>query len=241
VGAISPDGYFNFSACVTHNYREFMGGFQDWTESLVESKDGDQFCKNVGVGENASMWQSLSFGAQYKAAYCMAVCPAGDDVIGLYLENKKDYLKEIVKPLQEKKETVYVTDGSDAQEFVAKRFPHKTIKVVNSGLKAHSIEGFLYGLPIIFQPGRAKDLSAVYQFKFTGAEPKEATVTIANQRVIVEHQLKGKPDLLVTADNGAWLKFLNNRSYLPWALSIGRIRLKGDARLLIKFGKCFVN
>src|SRR5499426_2896373 len=29
VGAISPDGYFNFSACLTHNYREFMGGFTD--------------------------------------------------------------------------------------------------------------------------------------------------------------------------------------------------------------------
>ncbi len=27
VGAISADGHFNFSACYTHNYREFMGGF----------------------------------------------------------------------------------------------------------------------------------------------------------------------------------------------------------------------
>jgi hypothetical protein len=25
VGAISPDGDFNFSACYTHNYREFSG------------------------------------------------------------------------------------------------------------------------------------------------------------------------------------------------------------------------
>ena len=29
VGAISPDGQFNFSACFRHNYREFMGGFTD--------------------------------------------------------------------------------------------------------------------------------------------------------------------------------------------------------------------
>src|SRR6185369_15620884 len=32
VGAIAPDGHFNFSACYTHNYREFMGGFTDWAE-----------------------------------------------------------------------------------------------------------------------------------------------------------------------------------------------------------------
>ena len=29
VGAISPDGSFNFNSCYTHNYREFMSGFGD--------------------------------------------------------------------------------------------------------------------------------------------------------------------------------------------------------------------
>ena len=29
VGAIAPDGQFDFAACYTHNYREFMGGFGD--------------------------------------------------------------------------------------------------------------------------------------------------------------------------------------------------------------------
>ena len=33
-GAISPDGAFNFQACYTHNYREFMGGFGDWVETI---------------------------------------------------------------------------------------------------------------------------------------------------------------------------------------------------------------
>ena len=39
VGAIGADGHFDFSACYTHNYREFMGGFGDWVENVVESKD----------------------------------------------------------------------------------------------------------------------------------------------------------------------------------------------------------
>jgi epoxyqueuosine reductase QueG len=32
-GAIASDGTFNFAACYTHNYREFMSGFSDWVEN----------------------------------------------------------------------------------------------------------------------------------------------------------------------------------------------------------------
>lgn len=39
VGAISPNGDFNFSACYTHNYREFLGGFTDWVEQIADSKN----------------------------------------------------------------------------------------------------------------------------------------------------------------------------------------------------------
>ena len=77
VGAIAPDGHFDFSACLTHNYREFLGGFDDWVEDVAESKDAQDYRKRVEDSETASMWQSLGFGPQYKAAYCMAACPAG--------------------------------------------------------------------------------------------------------------------------------------------------------------------
>ena len=36
-GAIGADGHFDFSACYTHNYREFMGGFTDWVEQIADS------------------------------------------------------------------------------------------------------------------------------------------------------------------------------------------------------------
>src|SRR5690349_3957038 len=77
VGAIGADGAFDFSACYTHNYREFMGGFVDWVETVADSKNGLDYRRRVKDSETVSMWQSLSFGANYKAAYCMAVCPAG--------------------------------------------------------------------------------------------------------------------------------------------------------------------
>ena len=91
VGAIASDGRFNFSACYTHNYREFMGGFTHWVEQIADSKNSLDYRKKVSDPESASMWQSLSFGANYKAAYCMAVCPAGEDVIGPFLEDRETF------------------------------------------------------------------------------------------------------------------------------------------------------
>jgi Fe-S-cluster-containing hydrogenase component 2 len=143
VGAISPEGDFNFSACYTHNYREFMGGFTDWVEQVADSSSARDYRSRVSDAESASMWQSLSHGANYKAAYCLAVCPAGEDVIGPFLADRKTYLKEVVRPLQEKEETVYVTKNSDAEDHVAKRFPHKKIKHVGNSLRPNSIGVFL--------------------------------------------------------------------------------------------------
>src|SRR5258707_15485023 len=95
---------FNFSACYTHNYREFMSGFTDWVETVAESRDRLDYRRRVNDAESVSMWQSLGFGPNYKAAYCMAVCPAGEDVIGEYLNSKKEFTDEVVRPLQAKKE-----------------------------------------------------------------------------------------------------------------------------------------
>lgn len=77
VGAIGKNGEFDFLACSVHNYREFMGGFTDWVQTIADSADAADFRSRVSDSENASMWQSLSFKANYKAAYCLAVCPAG--------------------------------------------------------------------------------------------------------------------------------------------------------------------
>ena len=239
VGAISPNGDFNFSACYTHNYREFMGGFTDWVEQIADSKNALDYRSKVSDPESASMWQSLSFGPNYKAAYCLSVCPAGEDVIGPYLDDKGSHLREIVRPLQEKEETVYVVAGSDAEDHVARRFPHKSVMRVGSGLRPRSIQRFLSGLRLTFQPGKAAKLNAVYHFTFTGKENKQATVTIRAGTLEVEYGHKGQADLHVAADSETWLGFLARERSLLWALLRRRIRITGSPTLLVAFGKCF--
>jgi ferredoxin len=239
VGAIGPDGYFNFSACYTHNYREFMGGFTDWVETIAESKSASDYRTKVSDPETVSIWQSLSFGANYKSAYCMAVCPAGEDVIGPFLTDRKVHLQEIVKPLQDKEETLYVVPDSDAEAHAARRFPHKRTKRVGNGLRPRSIRGFLEGLPHVFQRHQAEGIDATYHFTFTGDEDAKATVGIRNHTLEVHDGHLGTPDIRVTADSRTWLGFLAKERSIVWALLRRKIRIKGSPHLLLAFGKCF--
>jgi ferredoxin len=238
-GAIGSDGYFNFSACYTHNYREFLGGFTDWVEQVANSKNAADYRRRVSDPESASMWQSLSFGANYKAAYCLAVCPAGADVIGPYLTDKAGHVQATVRPLQEKEETVFVVPGSDAEAHVARRFANKRTKRVGNGLRPRSIRGFLRSLPLVFQRDRSEGLDATFHFTFTGEEKQQATVVIRDKTVRVSEGYVGSASLRMTADSRWWLGFLAKERSLLWGLLRRRLRLKGSPRLLLAFGKCF--
>ena len=239
VGAIGPDGSFNFSSCFTHNYREFLGGFSDWVEQVADAHDAIDYRRRISEPETASMWQSLSYGANYKSAYCMAVCPAGEDVIGPYLQDKQRHLQEVVRPLEERAEPVYVVSGSDAEAVARRKFKNKTVKPVSNGLRPRSIAGLLNFMPFVFQPNQSRGLDATFHFTFIGVEKREATITIKNRMLDIKDGLIGKPDMHVTADSKTWLGFLAKEKSLPLALLSRKIRVKGNPKLLLAFGKCF--
>ena len=238
VGAIKSDGGFDASACMTHNYREFLHGFTDWVEHVADSHDSKDYRQRVTDQESVSMWQSLSFGANYKAAYCLSVCPAGEDVLAPFLDDRPAFLAGIVKPLQQKHETIYVVPGSDADYYVTQAFPHKTKRHVNS-IRPSTIAGFLDTMHVVFQRGQAKGIDAVYHLIFTGQEPAEATVTIRQQTLHVQRGMIGNPDCTVKADSRTWLGFLRKERSIVWALLTGRIRVRGGLSRFQAFGRCF--
>ena len=239
VGAISPDGGFNFSSCYSHNYREFMTGFTDWVEAIADSTNPIDYRKKVTDGESVSMWQSLAYGPSYKAAYCLSVCPAGEDVLQPFLDNRSRFLTQIVKPLQSKVETVYVQPRSDAETYVKKRFPHKKVKYVGAVLRPTSIPSFIKLMRHGFQPGQSKGLSARYHFHFTGTEPAECTVEIKDETIHVMEGIEGKCDLRINASSRGWLRLLRKEASIAWLLLTLQIRIRGNPRLLAAFGKCF--
>lgn len=135
VGAIRTDGSFDFIACYTHNYSQFLTSFDDWVKDIADSDDADDYRRRYTQTETLQMSQSLVYKPQYRAGYCLAVCPAGEDVVGPYLSDRKQHVREVLRPLQEKPEVVYVTQDSNAERHVRKRFPHKTPRYVRHGMR----------------------------------------------------------------------------------------------------------
>jgi hypothetical protein len=169
----------------------------------------------------------------------MAVCPAGEDVIGPFLSDRRGFLQEVVNPLQEREEPVYVIPGSDAEAYVTRRFPHKRPRRVGGGRRPRTIRSFLFALRHLFQRPASEGLDATYHFTFTGEEPAEVTVVIRDKAIRVERGHVGTPDLRIIADSRTWLGFLAKERSLIWALLRRKIRLKGPPRLLVAFGRCF--
>ena len=238
VGAVKKNG-FNFMACYTHNYRERLGGFQNWIEQIVDSKSTADYRKRVSDTETITMWQNLAIGSQTRCDRCMAVCPAGEIAIGSYVEDRKGYINDIVKPFTDKEETIYVVRDSDAHHRVAKRFPNKTIKTVSNGTRLSSAKSFLDNMPKTFQPGQAKGLDATYHFTFTGQENLAGTVEIKKQILTVTEGHVGKPDIKIVADSKTWISFLAKEKNLLIALASRKIKIKGSPLLMKKFAACF--
>jgi NAD-dependent dihydropyrimidine dehydrogenase PreA subunit len=239
VGAVNADGHYNAIACYTHSYRDKYGGFVDWIENIVRSRNPGEYREKVSDQETVLIWQGLSYGSNYKCTNCMAVCPAGDERIGPYLEDQKGYREKVAKKLQDRKETIYVTKGSDAEEHVRKRFPHKHVKCVHNGAHPSSAAKFLDNLPILFQRGQSAGLSAVYHLTFTGDENVQGTIAIHDKKLEVTTGLNGTPDMRVTADTATWLKVLAGDGNILAALLTRKIRISGPKRLFKSFVRCF--
>jgi epoxyqueuosine reductase len=137
-GAITKDQPFDFLACITHTYRDNFAGFQNWVEAMVTSHDMTGYRSHFDDRETAFMWQSLMFRMSYRCGYCMAVCPAGEDVKPVYLENRKEHVERVLKPLRDRQERVYVMAGSNAEKKV-RRNAHKELTIVPGGRAAAGI------------------------------------------------------------------------------------------------------
>ncbi len=136
-GATSKDHPFDFMACITHTYRDNSAGFNNMIEAIVTSKDMEEFRSHFDDREMGLMWQSLMFRMSYRCSYCMAVCPAGEEVKPVYLKNKKEHIERILKPLRDRQERVYVLAGSKA-EAKARQNPNKEVRVVKGMVRSLS-------------------------------------------------------------------------------------------------------
>ena len=239
VEAIGADGTFNFSACYTHNYREFMGGFTDWVHEIADATDADDYDRRVSHGETVSMWQSLSFKPSYKAAYCLSVCPAGIDVLGPYVDDRIEYRKEYLDPLLAKQEMVFVLEESDAAESVPKRFPHKQVKPVDWTIESDNPFSFLFGLTLTFQRRKARGLDTTVHLSITGDQSAEATLKVAENRLTVDFRAPEHASAHLSIDWEDLRGLFKGRTGLAELRERGLANVEGDETQLAGLLACF--
>lgn len=237
-GAIARDGHFDFGSCMTHNYREKTSSFVEWVHTIADARNRADYRRKVSDGETQSWWQSLGYEANTHCDYCVAVCPAGEEVQD-FLADRKRHFAAVVKPLRERTEPVYVVPGSDAEAYVARAFPHKRPRRIGSGRRPASVGAMVRMMPITFQRGRAQGLDARYHLSVHGAETMQATLEIRDQKILVQPGLAGAADLAIDADAATWLALVAGEARPFLARLKGRLRLKGRPALLGGLLRCF--
>jgi epoxyqueuosine reductase QueG len=239
VGAINKDTGVDFMSCAMHNYHELFGGFQEWIEGIVSSRDVRTYRSRFRDHETMSKWQSLTGGHYYRCSYCMAVCPAGEETVEGYRADKKGYVQLCVEPLKNKREPVYVIKGTRAEKVAAGN-KAKDLRHVRNTIRPASIGSFLNGVRLLFNPEKADGLTLTLHFEFTGKEEGSATIAIADRKVTVQEGLHGTAGLLVRADSATWIRMLNEEVSPLKAMLTGKLRFKGNPAYLNKFKACLV-
>jgi epoxyqueuosine reductase QueG len=239
VGALSRESGLDFMSCAMHNYHELFGGFQEWIEEIVSSGNIRSYRSKFRDSETGSKWQSLTYGHAYRCSYCMAVCPAGGETAKTYLSDKKSYMARYVKPLKSKKEPVYVIAGTKAEK-VAKKNQCKEVRYVRNTIRPASVQSFLDGAGLLFNPEKAEGVNVTLHFEFTGKENRSATIAISEGRLNVMEGHSGKADLRIRSDSETWGRIVNEEISPVMPLITGKLRLKGNPSHLKKFKSCIL-
>jgi epoxyqueuosine reductase QueG len=239
VGAISKEEGVDFMSCAMHNYHELFGGFQEWIEEILSSRDVRSYRRKFKDSETGSKWQSLTYGHAYRCSYCMAVCPAGEETAKTFQSDKKGYIEKYMKPLKRKPEPVYVIAETRAEK-TAKGNDSKEVRYVRNTIRPTSVKTFLSGAGLLFNSEKAKGLGLTLHFEFSGREHKSATIAIANGRLNVNEGISGSADLRIRADSETWVQIVNEEVSPLKALVSGKLRLKGNPAHLKKFKACML-
>ncbi|MGB9438904.1 MAG: hypothetical protein WCB15_13235 [Desulfobacterales bacterium] len=81
----------------------------DTHPTIIAYKE-EKEARRVSDNETISMWQNLAMGSQTRCDRCMAVCPAGKESIGEYLEDRKAYINRTVKRFADIEDLLLIDD-----------------------------------------------------------------------------------------------------------------------------------
>lgn len=235
VGAIRTDDDFDFFACMGHNYREFAQFNSDWLESFTMEGGPAAYRSKFRDEETAVFTQAVSFRPNYKAAYCMAVCPAGEDLIGTYLADPAKHRQEVLIPLRERPEAVYVTSGTRAEER-ARRNPHKVVRYIDYKPDVSSPANFALGLRHMFKSPGPDVPRRVVAFRFPDGT---VTAVMDKAKLTTTTEVSDEvADATVVCDTGNYVTILHKHRAGRMRSQVAQYTVEGDSAAFDQLFAC---
>ena len=102
-----------------------------------------------------------------------------------------------------------------------------------------SIAQLMTGMPLAFNAQEAGNLSAVIQYHFTGQEPGDWFMTIADGKCTSEQGVAESPTITITAPSEVWLAISRGELDGAAAFMQGKFKVQGDMSLLMRMDKLF--
>ncbi len=104
---------------------------------------------------------------------------------------------------------------------------------------APTIDEIMQRLPHAIDPEQAKGVRAVVQFDFTGDGGKQYVVRIANGTCTAEEGVAPNPDATLIANQATYQAVAEGRMNAATAFMTGKLRVKGNLQLLMRFQQIF--
>ena len=102
-----------------------------------------------------------------------------------------------------------------------------------------SIKEIMDGMPGAFQADKAKDVTATIQFNFTGDEPGNYTVKVADGKCEVTEGTDDSATVAINAPSDVWLKITRRELDGATAFMSGQFTFTGDMGVLMQMQTWF--
>jgi len=104
------------------------------TVTIADRRSAAGYRENMTPQESLSMWQSLSFAANYKTAYCLAVCRRARMSSDRCSITARSFLMELYGRFRKRRKPSTYSPTPTPKRTLQRRFPHKRTKRVHNGL-----------------------------------------------------------------------------------------------------------
>jgi putative sterol carrier protein len=103
----------------------------------------------------------------------------------------------------------------------------------------NTIKEVMDGMPLVFQADKAAGVSATIQFKFTGPEPGNYIVKVAEGKCTVEEGETDSATVTINSPSDVWLKISRRELDGTTAFMSGQFTFTGDMGVLMQMGSWF--